>query len=227
MKTNNIKTQRRQKERGFVLGLALIILGAVLSIGIAISTLLIRDLKLSIASVDSNIAYALADSVLTCAGTLDNDFSMITSLGEQKKVFPTNKNLSAFFDSEYRATYDISTLKCLEGPVFSGSPLNTDLSSATATNALSYTKTVNSVVQQIKSTTTMSYINPSFDSSIYAGGVMTKFEVSGDQLPSKSCVTLEVYAASTTGDRMYIARGKVPCAGPRVIERVVVKVVEG
>ncbi len=225
MKIDIMKNQKNEK--GFVLGLALIILGAVLSIGIAISTLLIRDLKLSIASVDSNIAYALADSILTCAGALDNDFSITTTLGEQKKVFPTNKNLSAFFDNEYRATYDIATLKCLESPIFSGSPLSADLSSATTTNTLSSTKTVNSLVQQIKSTTTMSYISPSTDSPIYAGGVLTKFEVSGDQLPGKSCVTIEVYAASTTGDRMYIARGKVPCVGPRVIERVVVKVVEG
>ncbi len=225
MQTNTM--QKNKQSRGFVLGLALIILGAVLSIGIAISTLLIRDLKLSIASVDSNIAYALADSMLTCAGALDNDFSITTSLGEEKKVFPTNKDLSAFFDTEYRATYNIATLKCLESPIFSGSPLSTDLSSATTTNTLTSTKTVNSVVQQIRSTTTMSYISPFTDSPIYAGGVLTKFEVSGDHLPGKSCITLEVYTASTTGDRMYVSRGKVPCSGPRIIERVVVKVVEG
>ena len=227
MKTNITKNKRNSRERGFVLGLALIILGAVLSIGIAISTLLIRDLKLSIASVDSNIAYSLADSMLTCGGALDNDFSITTTLGEQKKVFPTNKNLAAFYDTEYRATYNIATLKCLESPIFSGSPLTADVTSATTTSTLSSTKTVGSVVQNIISTTTMSYLNPSYGTDAYTGGVLTKFQVAGDHLPSRSCVTLEVYAASTTGDRMYIARGKVPCVGPRVIERVVVKVVEG
>jgi hypothetical protein len=165
--------------------------------------------------------------MLTCAGLLDNDFSITTTLGEQKKVFPTNKNLAAFYDTEYKTTYNIATLKCLESPIFSGSPLSADITSATTTSTLASTKTVGSVVQNIISTTTKSYLNPSYGTDAYTGGVLTKFQVAGDHLPSKSCVTLEVYAASTTGDRMYIARGKVPCTGPRVIERVVVKVVEG
>lgn len=225
MKKNQNK--KINKKRGFVLGLALIILGAVLTIGIAISTLLIRDLKLSIASVDSNMAYALADSMLTCAGTLDNDFIVTTILGEDKKVFPSKKDLLTYYDVEYRSLYDISTLQCLESPIFSGSLLNTDVSVSTSTSVLETTKTVGAIVQQIKSTTSISHINPATDDSAYADGVLTKFEVIGDHLPSRSCVTLEVYAASSTGDRMYIARAKVPCVGPRIIERVLVKVLEG
>ncbi len=220
---------KKNIKNGYILGMAMIILGAVLTISLSISSLLLRDFKLSISAINSSTAYGIADSMLSCATALDKNFTYFsTSTSETKKFFSDTNDLVDYY-APLKAKYDLTTIKCLSMPV-----INTNLVLQNVDPNMSGTTTVPLFTRSnidtygtevVNSETSISQIDINDISSPYRGGVLTKIKIWGDSVPASACGILEVYATST-GERMYIARGKYPCDGNKITERVIVKTLD-
>jgi len=211
---------------GYILGMAMIILGAVLTVSLSISSLLLRDFKLSISAINSSTAYGIADSMLSCATALDKNFTYFsTTTSETKKFFSDTTDLVSYY-YPLQSKYDLTTIKCLSMPVLNTNLLLQDVGVSGTTTVPLFTRTnvdtANQVTEVVNSETSISQIDPNDIDSPYRGGVLTKIKIWGDSVPAFACGILEVYATST-GERMYIARGKYPCDGNKITERVIVK----
>ncbi len=197
----------KNKNRGFVLGIAMIVLTVLLTLSISITIILLRDLKGSNISYDTRVASALADSALMCAESIFKNFKSNTN---DRSLFPidmseapnTHFNISGKF-----AYVDPATVGCFDVPIF---PASVQAGAAPATGTLSTT--------DYKSTTTITYSTV----GAYSQGTKVWTQIKRNDFARSACAEIEMHTTST-GAVLIIGRGKVPCDSTSRVERVVVK----
>ena len=209
-------TNNKKNMRGFTLGVAMIIMGILVTISIGMSTLLLKDLKLVSVTEKSSIAYNIADSILACATSYENHIRYINRLGvDDTGIFPTSTQYT--YDTNYKENYTNSnttlnkdSIKCFDKEIL-------DIVSS------------QSLDKEIKKNET--FIEPATVSNsptIYLGGVKTTVRVQTDYMKSNlrdACAEVEIYSIDSQ-DKLFVAKGKVPCTGPKIIEKVIVKSVQ-
>lgn len=203
MYINNIKKQNR----GFVLGIAMIVLTVLLTLSISITIILLRDLRGSSISYDTRVASALADSSLLCAESI---FKNYKSVGNDRSLFPVVTTLSpnTHFNSGDFAYVDPTTVGCFDVPIFQAG-----LTSAPAAPA---TGTVSAAGYEATTTVTMSTVQA------YDRGARVLVQIKRSDFARSACAEIEMHTTST-GAVLIIGRGKVPCDSTVRVERVVVK----
>ena len=209
-------TNNKKNMRGFTLGVAMIIMGILVTISIGMSTLLLKDLKLVSVTEKSSIAYNIADSILACATSYENHIRYINPAGvDDTGIFPTSTQYT--YDTNYKENYTNSnttlnkdSIKCFDKEIL-------DIVSS------------QSLDKEIKKNET--FIEPATVSNsptIYLGGVKTTVRVQTDYMKSNlrdACAEVEIYSIDSQ-DKLFVAKGKVPCTGPKIIEKVIVKSVQ-
>lgn len=208
LKSNYIKSFCLiNKNRGFVLGMAMIVLSVLLTLSIAITILLLRDFRQSSISYDSRVATALSDSAVLCAESILKNFR---NAAGTESLFPTSTTgLVTHFSNDpslYFPYVDPKTVGCFDAPIFPALLVDSGaLVTSTTTSAYTVTNTI-----------TTSNL------TAYVGGAKTLVEIRRSDFPRSACVELEVHATST-GVSLVIGRGRVPCDGASRVERVIVK----
>lgn len=199
-----------KKNRGFVLGIAMIVLTVLLTLSIAITIVLLRDLKQSNISYDTRVASALADSSLACAESIFRNFK---SADNTRSLFPTSTGviLSTHFNNNGSTGFpavDPTTVGCFDVPMFPSALTGASTFIATTTyTAAGYTGTTTVSTSTVGS---------------YAGGAKVMITIKRDDFPRFACAEIEMHTTST-GAVLIIGRGKVPCDSTSRVERVVVK----
>ncbi len=199
----------RKQNRGFVLGIAMIVVAVLLTLTIAISIVMLRDLRQSSISYDTRIAATLADSATMCAESVFKNFKNDGTVN--RSLFPViNAFLATHFDSNTGnfPYVDPTTVGCFDVPLFP--------SAFTVTSAGPATTTVSNATYI--STTTISVSNV----STYSGGAKVNVQIKRFDFPRFACAEIEMHTTST-GAVLIIGRGKVPCDSSSRVERVVVK----
>ena len=220
---SNFSLERENKTsamRGFTLGVAMIIMGILVTISIGMSTLLLKDLKLVSVTEKSSIAYNIADSILACATSYENHIRYINPSGvDDTGIFPTS--IPYNYDSNYKENYttantanqlsfDKSSIKCFDQEILD--EINSDPKNITKVMAINNADTD----------------RENDGPSNYAGGVKTIVRVQTDYMKSNlrdGCAEVEIYSI-TSQDKLFVAKGKVPCTGSKIIEKVIVKSVQ-
>lgn len=197
----------RKQNRGFVLGIAMIVVAVLLTLTIAISIVMLRDLRQSNISYDTRIAATLADSATMCAESVFKNFK---STSTDRSLFPTVTSLppNVHFNSTDFPYVDPVTVGCFDVPIFP--------SAFTTTSSVPATTTVSNATYI--STTTISVSNV----STYSGGAKVNVQIKRFDFPRFACAEIEMHTTST-GAVLIIGRGKVPCDSSSRVERVVVK----
>lgn len=200
--------------KGFTLGMSVIILAATVTISLSISTVILRQLKITSVASDSQLAYQLADSLMTCFTTNEFEFGFIDSSG-RNRLFPTNPtNLKNWFANV--TDYNPKTLKCMDSRIFSDNMI--DVNSPNPESAIF---TSSSLGATVNASTTITYS----DLPVYTGGAVTKFFIKRSDFPKDGCAEIEVHTAPNTS-RTFISKGKVPCYGEKRIERSITKIIQ-
>ena len=221
LNTNFVKYFSFKKEkctnsmRGFTLGVAMIIMGILVTISVGMSALILKDLKLVSITEKSSIAYNIADSILACTTSYENHIRYINpSTGaDEAGLFPTSTLYN--YDTNYKENYTTADVS---------SQLNFDKNSIKCFD-LEILDTSNPDPKNITSIVAATSANAPAN---YIGGVRTTIKVQSDYMKSKmrdACAEVEIYSAPTQ-DKLFVAKGKVPCTGSKVVERVIVKSVQ-
>lgn len=208
---------KKIKIRGFILGMSIVILSAAIIIAISISTIVLRDLKISSLAGDSQLVYNLADAGINCFSTDELEFGFVNASGSSR-FFPQSPiNLRNWFLN--MTNYKPETVKCMDVRIFSDSMVNFNY----VTPSLSVYTSSGSLVGGVTyvATTTIDYSS----NASYAGGAMTKFYIKRSDFPKSSCLEVEIHAKNDT-PRLLVARGKVPCYGDKRIERSLSKIIQ-
>lgn len=205
---NNNPKNYKQQPRGFILALAMVILSVVLTISIAVTIVLMRDLNSSTTNVASHTAYYFADAVMTCA--LSYERTIRNQNDNSTGVFPVSMN-SLDGNSNYKfndfntpsTLYTPEGIKCLDSPLFSN------------INSSSNNKTTIKTVDEVGGSTI--YRN---------GGVRYQTTIQNQEMSSRdfnrACVILEVYGKAGE-EKLFITKGQVPCGKADSVERVIVR----
>lgn len=199
----------KNKNRGFVLGIAMIVLTVLLTLSISITIILLRDLKGSNISYDTRVASALADSALMCAESVFKNFKNEAPVN--RSIFPVITSFVAVhFDSNPGnfPYVDPTTVSCFDVPIFPAG-----LTSAGAAPA---TGTVSGSGYQATTTVTTSNVQA------YDRGAKVFVQIKRNDFARSACAEIEMHTTST-GAVLIIGRGKVPCDSTSRVERVVVK----
>lgn len=197
----------KKQNRGFVLGIAMIVLTVLLTLSISITIILLRDLRGSNISYDTKIASTLADSALMCAESVFKNFKSNTN---DRSLFPIDMSEAPnyHFNTSNLFTYvDPATVGCFDVPLF---PAGVQAGAAPATGTLS--------TSDYRSTTTINYSTV----SAYSRGTKVWVQIKRNDFPRFACAEIEMHTTST-GAVLIIGRGKVPCESTSRVERVVVK----
>jgi hypothetical protein len=236
-----------KKIKGFTVGLAVIIGSAMLMISVSITSILISDIKNSAVNTNSATAYNLAESVLSCAVSLDKniryyDGTNSSNIEDLGGIFP--KNLKIFDQSPvqgnnppvtpYRVpAYDLFANSFTPGyadktyNIFDNNQESYTLSSVKCLGQ--------SIMQGINTgpdpKTKVTAYNPAaapLNLQQFAGGVNTsinfdKSTVEAYSGASGACAYLDVYAKDGNSQKLFVSRARLPCFGGNAVERVLVQ----
>jgi hypothetical protein len=197
----------KNKNRGFVLGIAMIVLTVLLTLSISITIILLRDLKGSNISYDTRVASALADSALMCAESIFKNFK---SNSNDRSLFPIDMSEAPnyHFNTSGKFAYvDPTTVGCFDVPIF---PASLHAGAAPATGTVS--------TSNYSSITTITYSTV----GSYSQGTKVWSQIKRNDFARSACAEIEMHTTST-GAVLIIGRGKVPCDSTSRVERVVVK----
>jgi hypothetical protein len=205
MSINNSKTNNR----GFVLGMAMIVLAVLLTLSISITIILIRELKESSISYDTKVASSLADSAMLCAESIFKNFKN-TNPTPDRSLFPVTvlNSPTVHFNSGDFAYVDPATVGCFDVPIFQANLIVAGSAPATGTVSTS----------DYRATTTVTMSNV----QAYDRGAKVFTQIKRSDFPRFACAEIEMHTTST-GAVLIIGRGKVPCDSTSRVERVVVK----
>ena len=203
------KSSRENKKslpmRGFTLGVAMIIMGVLITITLGMSALLLRDIKTASVTEKSSTAYNLADGMMNCILSYDNQIRYYdASNNDVAGLFPTST--TSTYNSNYKTSdglhYLQDSIKCFEKSILTNTfvPNTYSVEPANIQNA-----------------------PPQYD-----GGVRTNISIKSDFMSNNlynSCVKAEIYAKDNQ-EKLFITRASVPCTGDKTIERVIVRSVQ-
>lgn len=212
--------KNKKNMRGFTLGMAMIIMAILVTVSLGMSTLLLRDLKLVSVTERSSIAYNLADSMMSCVTSYENHIrynNPVTGIDETG-LFPTSTDF--LYDINYKENYTTSDIN---------TQIHYEKDSITCFDKKILDINDTSVVD-IKNKVTLT--SPASTMPIgYSGGALTMIRIQTANMKKNlndACVVAEIYATTTqfSTDKLIITRGKIPCIGDKVVERVIVKKVQ-
>lgn len=210
LKTKNNYNQKSLK--GFTLGVAMIMMGILVTVSLGMSVLLLRDLKQASLTESSSRAYNLADGFMTCLVSYENTIRNYDNGVNIGGLFP--ENISFSYDSKYKdkipldnvtnlVSYDKTSLTCFDKQIFdeTGTGLNkTQILPAGSNDPLDYQN----------------------------GGVKTNIKIQTDEMEKKmnnTCLEADIYAKPGK-DKLFIVRSRTPCTGSKVIERVIARYIQ-
>ncbi len=210
------KNLKQKHNTGFILGMALIILSVLLTVSISMTTILIKELKLSSATSASHTAYYLADSAMSCITALNRNAMPSDTTQFSTSIYPDNTTWNSTVNPPVLAnttTWATSSMTCFSYALFSPGNITKTLSSDPV-NMQNKT-----LIQNIDSTVS----SPTTYQG--GGGVKTSIQIKTiefDTYFEKACVTIEIYTKPSTPN-LVVARGSVPCTGEKRVERVLVR----
>jgi hypothetical protein len=242
IKNLKLKVSLKHKSmRGFTMGLALIIVAAMLLISVSISTLLLRDLKNSASNIKSSIAYNLAESALECAAGYENNIKYFDASGAViTGIFPVSTSYAyvplsygsgtaGYANSQWSdvndntdngAKYKLDSIKCFGESILYEVNNDADMSDNSTTTIKSLTSPVAMPAGFAGGVVTSIKIKK--DLSLYVG---TDLQDSFKKYLQNACVSLDVYATNTqtTADPYYkkliVSKAQVPCAGGSNVDK--------
>ncbi|MCX8513655.1 MAG: hypothetical protein ORN26_01215 [Candidatus Pacebacteria bacterium] len=174
--------------KGFMLGMALIVAAIIIIIIVSISNEVSRNIGKSTTPINSTLAYSIADSVIRCVDSINNNIGTTTT-GNFVSVIPITTTINN------NSQYATNSIKCLNSRLLEG----VDFKIGTAGNPdfSAPSKYVGGVVMN-----NLFYYNFGYDRTSFP----------------QSCVYLQIFASSTATRiyKRFTATGRVPCDGNNV-----------
>lgn len=196
---NNLNKIIGNSNKGFTMGMSIIVLGIALTLSAAMAVMLLKDVARSNTAIVSAKAYYLADSALACVNSYERYLLDVNGDGPFPTSTPDFPNFNNYTDIVSGDIYDGEYIKCLGVKIF-------DVSN-TAITAIS-----NLGIAPIN----------------YLNGIKTEITLEGNSLldeAGNACVILDVYASSSQ-DKMIVSTARIPCTGNKVIERTIVRTIK-
>jgi hypothetical protein len=211
---NKSKYTKNIHNAGFILGMALIILSVLLTVSISMTTILIRELKLSSATSASHTAYYLADSAMSCITALNRNAAPYDETLLSTTIYPDSSSWNGSVLGN-QTTWATSSITCFQYPLFdAGNIINTPPSDPV--NMKNKT-----LIQNIDGSAGIT--SPALYQG--GGGVKTSIQIENTEFDTyfeKACVNIEIYTKPGTPN-LVVTRGSVPCTGEKRVERVLVR----
>lgn len=132
-------THHKLKQNGFALLMALIVVGVVISIGLVVLDLTLKQLRLSTTSKDSETAFHAANAVMECARFIRNnasttfeggsDIASVDCFGQTINVEPLEAViLGRAYKYDFKVTWGDNSDRCSEADIL---VINSDISAST------------------------------------------------------------------------------------------------
>lgn len=232
--------RNKNKFRGFTVGLAVIISSAMLIISVSITSVLISDIKNALINTNSAKVYNLAETVLTCAVSMDkniryyggNNSAEIEDLGG---IFPKNMKIfdqTALIGNAAQASYTTPNYEA-STDTFTPGYASKDYTISSPDENLYVKSSVRCLNQSLLNNleNNVRVYNPDVPPSSlssYDEGVVTTINFSQAAVQAYSgvpnaCVKLEVYAKDDNNEKLFVSTASLPCNSPSAVQRVLVQ----
>ncbi|MDQ5957248.1 MAG: hypothetical protein QG614_223 [Patescibacteria group bacterium] len=205
MKTQNIK--------GFTLGIAMIIMGILITVSLGMSTLLLRDLKQASITESSSRAFNLADGFMNCLVSYEkNTMKTNNGYGDYGGLFANIEN------DQYNENYiDRTPLQGMATTSYTKNSLTCFGSQILDQSSGDMNKTT------ITQTDSSDPVSPD-----YIGGAKTTITIQTNEMKNNmnnTCLVGEIYG-SQNANKLFVVHAKTPCIGDRIIERIITRSVQ-